>query len=337
MTAWQQRLGGWVLVGLSLVLSQTMATAGERRPQAVSANFEVTAPTPEIAQQVAQYAERWRQAKAREWLGKDMPNWGQRCPIRVTVTPGGAGGATTFAFDGGAILEQDMHVEGSLERILNSVLPHEVTHTVFAYHFRQALPRWADEGGCVLSEDDTERRRHDQLVRQSLASGRGYRLRVLFSMKEYPRSGEDIMTLYAQGYSVVRFLVEQSNKPAFLNFLNDGMRQGWDQALQRHYGYQRIEELEAAWLQWLRNGMQMSGDVLARDRTRLPAQATVAAMPPQGHGAELGPPRSLRSENGFPTPQQPGQRLAAGAAWSPTGTPQAASHGPAKLLPIEYD
>jgi hypothetical protein len=322
---------GRLVLGSALILMvcASAVSAADRRPMAASTNFEVTAPTVEIAQQVAQYAEKWRQAKAREWLGKEMPPWGQRCPIRVTVTPGGAGGATTFAFDGGAILEQEMHVEGALERILNSVLPHEVTHTVFAYHFRQALPRWADEGGCVLSEDDAERRRHDQLVRQSLAKGRGYRLRVLFNMKDYPRSGEDVMTLYAQGYSVVRFLVEQSSKPAFLNFLNDGMRQGWDAALLRHYGYQRVEELEEAWLQWLRGGMRMTSDLLASQRGRLPPQATVAAMPSQTRGAELGLPRSLPPGNS-PPPYQ-------GQAWSPMGAATATDRPPVKILPIEYD
>ena len=82
---------------------------------------------------------------------------GQPCPLRVTVTYGGSGGATSFAFDRGQILSMDMHIEGTLERLIASVLPHEVTHTVFAFHFRQPVPRWADEGGSVLSEDDQDR------------------------------------------------------------------------------------------------------------------------------------------------------------------------------------
>src|SRR5262245_34065532 len=98
-------------------------------------NFTVDAPTAQIAQQVGQYAEHYRREKAQEWLGRDMPDWGQPCPLRVTVTPGGAGGATSFAFDHGRILHQEMNVQGPLERILASVLPHEVTHTVFAFHF----------------------------------------------------------------------------------------------------------------------------------------------------------------------------------------------------------
>lgn len=82
-------------------------------------NFVVEAPTPAIAQQVAQFAERYRREKALQWLGQEMPTWGKPCPVRVTLTLGGSGGgATSFAFDRGAILHQEMHIEGPLDRIL---------------------------------------------------------------------------------------------------------------------------------------------------------------------------------------------------------------------------
>ncbi|HMP17000.1 MAG TPA: hypothetical protein PKD72_08265, partial [Gemmatales bacterium] len=101
-----------------------------------------------------------------------------------------------FAFDNGSILDQQMEVSGTLERILNSVLPHEITHTVFAYRFRKPLPRWADEGGSVLSEDEIERRKHDDLIRRYLAKGnQAYRLRTLMTMMQCPSSGEDVITL----------------------------------------------------------------------------------------------------------------------------------------------
>jgi len=64
-----------------------------------------------------------------------------------------------------------MEIQGPLDRLLASVLPHEITHTVFAHHFRQPVPRWADEGGSVLSEDDLERERHDKLTRSILNQG----------------------------------------------------------------------------------------------------------------------------------------------------------------------
>jgi hypothetical protein len=213
-------------------------------------NFVVEAPTPQIAEQVGQYAEYYRKQKAELWLGRAMPDWGRPCPLRVTVTMGGSGGATSFAFDNGSILSQDMHIEGKLDRLLASVLPHEITHTVFAYHFRCPVPRWADEGGSVLSEDDQERHRHDSLVRQILNTpGRAIPLARLFTLTQYPR---DVMVLYAEGYSVTNFLVEQKGRAAFLAFLSHGMRGNWDGAVRAHYGYGGVRELEHAWVQSLR-------------------------------------------------------------------------------------
>ncbi len=251
-------------------------------------NFAVEAPTPQIAQQVGQYAEHYRREKAIEWLGKEMPNWGQPCPLKVTVTPGGAGGATSFAFDHGRILHQEMNVQGPLERILASVLPHEVTHTVFAYHFREPLPRWADEGGSVLSEDDIERRRHDEMVRHILAGGRAFRLRVLFNMKDYPTSGGDVATLYAQGYSICRFLVESSSRQGFLNFVGHGMRHGWDSAAQTFYRMNRLEELEQAWLDWMRGVYRAAPTQLVRNSQ--PGQSVAGRPLDRQEGRPMGRP-----------------------------------------------
>jgi hypothetical protein len=236
---------------LVLVLAGTLASLGASfRTQ----NFVVEAPTPAIAKQVGEYAEQYRRQKAMDWIGQEMRPWGQPCPLRVTVTMNGSGGATSFAFDRGAILSIDMHIEGTLDRLLASVLPHEVTHTVFAYYFRTPVPRWADEGGSVLSEDEQERSRHEQLVRQILQTpGRAIRLRTLFNLKDYPR---DVMVLYAEGYSVTNFLVSQGGRSVFLAFVAQGMRGDWDGACRAHYPYSTVEELEKAWWQFALNRQQ---------------------------------------------------------------------------------
>lgn len=214
-------------------------------------NFMVEAPTPQIAQQVGTAAEHYRREKAIQWLGQEMPPWPDKCPLQVKVTFGGAGGATSFAFDRGRVLGQHMTIEGSLDRLLASVLPHEVTHTVFAYYFRCPVPRWADEGGSVLSEDELEKQRHDQLVRNILNTpGRAIPLRRLFALREYPG---DVMVLYAEGFSVSQFLVSASDRPTFLRFVAHGMREGWDGAVRSYYRYQNVEDLEQAWLAHLRS------------------------------------------------------------------------------------
>lgn len=219
-----------------------------------STNFVVEAPTPQIAEQVSKWAEYYRREKAVQWLGQPMPNWPTPCPLRVRVTQSGASGATSFNFSGGGVW-QTMEIEGPLERLIYSVLPHEVTHTVFAHYFGAPVPRWADEGGAVLSEDQLERDRHDTMVRQILNAGGALRLPRLFTLKDYPRDPRDVGALYAQGYSVSNFLVGLSNRQTFLSFVAHGMQSnfGWDNAARTYYHFQSISELEQAWLADLRN------------------------------------------------------------------------------------
>ena len=56
------------------------------------------------------------------------------------------------------------------------------------------------------------------------------------------------MALYAQGYSVTKFLVEAKDRKTFLAFVSQGMEHGWDKAAKDHYGYASVEKLELAWL-----------------------------------------------------------------------------------------
>jgi hypothetical protein len=268
---------------LIALLLGAVASLGATYP---TQNFQVEAPTPQIAQQVGQAAEFYRKQKALEWLGQEMPPWPQRCPIVVRVTMSGPSGATQFAFDRGVIRSQNMHIEGPLDRIVASVLPHEVTHTVFADFFRCPVPRWADEGGAVLSEDELERDRHDKLVRHVLNTpGRKIPLRRLFSLREYPG---DVMVLYAEGYSVANYLVHAGGKHHFLRFVAHGMTSGWDNAVQTFYRFNSVEELEEAWLAHLRATKRQPPTLLAQNTNppalldagnRIVVRQTVPPMP----------------------------------------------------------
>jgi hypothetical protein len=218
-----------------------------------TANFVVEAPSASAAQQIGQAAEKYRQELAVEWLGKEMPNWSQACPITAQVGERlGAGGATSFVFEHGEVFSWRMNIQGSLTRILDSVLPHEITHTIFATHFRQPLPRWADEGACTTVEHSSERAKQQAMLVDFLRTGRGIAFSRMFAMREYPR---DVMPLYSQGYSVARYLVSQGGKRKFLDYLADGMHdENWARATQQHYGINSLAALQNNWLDWVRKG-----------------------------------------------------------------------------------
>lgn len=219
-------------------------------------NFVVYAPSPQIAQQVAIAAEKFRKELAIEWLGHELPAWSAPCPIKVKVGQIGAGGATTFSFhpvkNGPAeVCGWDMQIQGSLERILDSVLPHEVSHTIFACHFRRPLPRWADEGAATLVEHESERRTQVLRVQQVISTRRRIPLRTLLTIKEYPADMQDVMTLYAEGYSLAELLVQKGGKTRYLKFINDAHQNGWEKAIQAQYGYRGIDDLEKQWHDWI--------------------------------------------------------------------------------------
>ena len=228
--------------GLMACLVPMLAGASYR-----TTNFVVEAPTAEAARRVGEHAETCRKSVALAWLGQELPTWKSPCPIRVTLTPGEAGGLTSFGFAANRVTDQSIKVEGRLDRILASALPHEVTHTVFAAYFGGPMPRWADEGASLLSEDGREKRRHDQIVDDLLARRGNFPLAALFAMEEYPK---DLMGFYGQGYSVSRFLVEMGGRPRFLQFVRDGSKTGWDVAAKSHYGLTDCQELDRAWRSW---------------------------------------------------------------------------------------
>lgn len=230
-----------------LIVCCTTADAASRRTQ----NFIIQAPTPQLADAVAEAAERYRRDLAMHWLGKTLTPWPRPCPIRVVAGPRlAAQGVTTY--NPAPVRDFQMEVIGTPQRILDSVLPHEITHTILATYFGRPLPRWADEGICTTVEHAAERKKHEAKLQEFLRSRRGIAMNQLFLLKEYPN---DVLPMYAQGYSVCRFLISQQGPRTFINFLEDYMRNpSWTDNIRRHYGYASLAELQQYWLAWVSEG-----------------------------------------------------------------------------------
>jgi len=214
-------------------------------------NFIVMAPTAELARTVGESAEMFRRDLAIYWLGGELPAWPNPCPVRVIAGQNlAAQGVTTY--NRAPVRDFQMEVVGSPQRILDSVLPHEVTHTILATYFGRPLPRWADEGICTTVEHESERQKHEVKLREFLSSRRGIAMNKLFLLTEYP---SDVLPMYAQGYSVCQFLIAQNGPRSFVKFLGDYMQNpSWTQNIRAHYGYESLAELQQSWLAWVGQG-----------------------------------------------------------------------------------
>ncbi len=259
-----------------------------------SANFIVETADPRLAVQFAEAAEKYRHDLAVEWLGQPMPDWSQPCPMTVMVGPNlGAGGATTFVFDRGEVFGWRMTIQGSAERIADSVLPHEITHMIYASHFRQPLPRWADEGGATSVEHISERAKQRQMLDQFLRTGRGISFSRMFAMTDYPA---DIMPLYSQGYSLAEYLIQIGGRRKYVEFLDDGLKKGdWAGAAARNYGIANLGQLQNTWLSWVKQGMPTLGPREAQPGTTSPemlaAKARSARPAPNSSSQQRNPDR----------------------------------------------
>jgi len=247
-TARRAMAGWWIAALLAGVCASPAVAAGYR-----TANFLVDAPTEALARKIGDAAEQYRHTLAIEWLGSPLPRWSRPCPITAQVAAHlGAGGATSFVFDRGEVFNWTMTIQGSEERVLDSVLPHEITHTIFATHFRRPLPRWADEGACTTVEHPVERARQHRLLIEFLTTGRGIAFPEMFAMKEYPA---DVLPLYSQGYSLARYLIERGGRHKYVQFVGEGLAtENWSAALTKHYGVPGVAQMQHLWLDWVKQG-----------------------------------------------------------------------------------
>ncbi len=245
---------------------------------------------------------------SKKWLGRDWQYGrkttldvlgavaGQPVPppppnaIRVMYWRSWQGGSSTqLTFEGGKLSRVWIDLSGSLDDVIDNQVPREITRVVMAAFFQRPMPWWADEGLASQAQSEKRQAQADIQCRMALVQGRGVRIKALFALKGPPQEAE---TVSAQAQSVARFLlgcksqqvaiedtgtggraflVPASAEGGMLNFVSQGMKDGWDKAAKAVYGFNDVDALETAWLEW----MKKHGSVIAR-----PAPALEAAYPP---------------------------------------------------------
>jgi hypothetical protein len=241
-----------------------------------TANFDVSAPSADTAGLIARHAEALRSDLSREWLGEKLPDWPERCQVRVDPQHERLVGDTTYKFVRGKATRWQMDLRGPLERIMETLLPHEVLHTILASHFRGTVPRWADEGAALSVEAESDRRRLWALAGRQIVNGPRQPLHVLFDTEQYPSERDALRGFYVHGALVTEFLLF-AGKSRFLDFVSTGVREGWDRSAAHHYGFDDLAGLEAAWDVWLRSdrpAIQVADRQTLSDAMRQPQPST---------------------------------------------------------------
>ena len=249
-------------------------------------NFVVQTADPELAREFALTCEYQRRKQAIDWLGAPLRDWAKPCQVKVKVGENLApGGATTFVFSNGEVYDWDMNIQGTVERIIDSVIPHEVTHTIFACRFRQPVPRWVDEGAATSVEHISERTKYRRMLVGFLQTNRGIAFRTMVNAKEYP---QDAMPFYAQSYTAAEYLIARGGRKRYIAFVEMGIQTNdWGRALKQYYGYENLAQFQDVWLAWVRMQFPAIDNDLMREDIRL---ADAASLEPGGQYARVARP-----------------------------------------------
>jgi hypothetical protein len=207
-------------------------------------------------EKAARAAEQARTAGQNKWFTETSADWEPRCDLylhpsgalfrRSTGLPEVVPGVATTSCDNGRVLSRRIDVRCDAADCIEAVLPHEVMHTVLASSFtKRPLPPWANEAIAVLSEPRTKVRLHLNNLAGYQAQDRLFSVRELVGLEDYPEARR-MGPFYAQSVSLVEFLLREKDPQTVTRFLHDGLRDGYETALKRYYGWD-FKELDGRW------------------------------------------------------------------------------------------
>jgi len=236
----------WIVLALFiLTISSSTGYATSSRTE----NFIIKAETQADADEFSKVAEEKRKEVSKAWFGVEAAKWPTECVINIKIAD--KVNAKTDLFYTPSGVSQEVHIEGPRNLITRTIIAHEITHIFLAHYFKRVVPKWFDEGGSILAEDKVEQNNFDGMVIRLLNNGEAYELNHLFSLRQYPK---DIGTLYAEGYSVVKFLLTQGDRKKLLKFVEVGMNKGWEASCKDVYKFDSVKDLQEKWIKNLKEG-----------------------------------------------------------------------------------
>jgi hypothetical protein len=210
----------------------------------------------DYAEKVVQVAENTRVQMSRKWFGKNVADWTLKCDIYLHATAAdysqftresaASPGHSRIELDptNGRVVSRQVHMRCDNPAMLEAILPHETTHVVLAGNFgSKHVPRWVDEGVAVLTEPPEKVQQHRKNLVTSLQNRELIPLRDLMQLDNYPQPRQ-VATFYAQSVTLVDFLTRQKGPQVFTQFVREALRDGYEPALRKNYGFQGFAELQ---------------------------------------------------------------------------------------------
>jgi hypothetical protein len=227
-------------------------------------NYRILHMNERVAQQVAAIAERERDVLWRAWTGKEPPGkWPQSCDIylypshreMIVMTGGEPKAGSTLVQPSklyhGRILSRRVNLTADDRGLLDSTLPHEVSHLVFGDLFAGKVPLWINEGAATMAEGPRKQRYYERVLLRFLKDGRLFRTADLVQLTRYP-DFPDVSLFYAQSSALVAYLLSLADGPTFIEFVGQIGKRGHAGALRAVYGFANLQQLHLRWLSFVK-------------------------------------------------------------------------------------
>ncbi|MHC4661257.1 MAG: tetratricopeptide repeat protein [Planctomycetota bacterium] len=224
-------------------------------------NFVIHHRNDYVAKRVAEAAEfHYRRILASlDYLGR-MEKWKEKCPIHIYPTieefhlkskrPTWSAAVARYKTTRGALVEQDIICYQAAGDLLDSAIPHEISHLllirIMGYDTR--TPLWAYEGIAISFENTMKVEYYRRFLSAEYERENHVELAKLLEMKDYPEKDEVIL-FYAQSAMLAQYLLRRGGYPKLIETL-ELIKGGRDSAsaLKKVYGSRNVQAIETGYL-----------------------------------------------------------------------------------------
>ncbi len=213
---------------------------------------------------LADISKQWR-GIVRNVAKKDVGKLKAKCHIyvyddpesfaRATAQPAWLLATTSIRARDGEPVELRISTFANARGLISEVVPRELAKVVLAQlaGYPDELPLWLKEGVGMYQEGRELRKVLKSRADSALAANALIPLDDILQMRRFP-SAEKADLFVAQAWMLVSFLKAAQDDEVFLGFAGEVGEVGFDEALEKHYGYSSRQAFKEALLKYGRKG-----------------------------------------------------------------------------------